>query len=460
MPGQLVAIDGPLKGHVFSNLDGDLRIGRGVSNQLVIPGDIFVSRDHCVLREIGGEFVLEDLESQNGTFVNGIPVRKRTLTHGDQVQTGSSVFLFVVANGEQENAFAYYAGEETPLLGLPKIPLDQTYVGEPPKRGIEHQMVGESEAMKRVYEFIAKVSATDSTTLILGESGTGKELVARAIHTNSARAGRPFVALNCAALTETLLESELFGHEKGAFTGAVAQKIGHLERAEGGTFFLDEVGELKGELQAKLLRVLQERTLERVGGTRSIPLNVRIIAATNRDLAEAVANSGFRRDLYYRLNTVSVRVPALRERKEDIPLLACYFVAKCREKVNRRIAGVSREARALMMNYEWPGNVRELENAIEHAAVLGSGETILVEDLPESVLECVGPESGGALYHESLKEAKKQLILNTFEEVKGDYNEAAERLGVQRTYLHRLVRNLDLRDTVRAMQAARIQSGA
>ena len=233
MPGQLVAIDGPLKGHVFSNLDGDLRIGRGVSNQLVIPGDIFVSREHCVLREVGGEFVLEDLESQNGTFVNGIPVRKRTLSHGDQVQTGSSVFLFVVANGEQDNAFSYYAGEETPLVGIARIPLDQTFVGEPPKRGIEHNMVGESEAMKKVYDFIAKVAPTDMTTLILGESGTGKELVARAIHSNSARAGKPFVAINCAALTETLLESELFGHEKGAFTGAVAQKIGHLERAGG-----------------------------------------------------------------------------------------------------------------------------------------------------------------------------------------------------------------------------------
>jgi len=190
------------------------------------------------------------------------------------------------------------------------------------------------------------------------------------------------VAINCAAITETLLESELFGHEKGSFTGAVSQKKGKLEAADGGTVFLDEVGELAVPLQAKLLRVLQEREFERVGGTRSIKVDIRVIAATNRDLKEASRAGSFRQDLYYRLNVVSVRMPALRERKEDIPLLANFFALRFGEKVKRRVAGISAKARACLLRYEWPGNVRELENAIERAVVLGSTELILVEDLP------------------------------------------------------------------------------
>jgi transcriptional regulator with PAS, ATPase and Fis domain len=447
MSGQLVTIDGPLKGQVFPIAGPDLTIGRGISNRLAVVADRFLSREHCVVRLAESAWLIEDLDSQNGTFVNRTPVRRRELSHGDQVQAGDSVFLFLIA--EREHPEAYYANDETPLYGTRPRPPEQPQPTAPP-RGIHHDFVGESPAMRRVYDFVTKVAPAESTVLILGESGTGKELVARAIHANSPRAGKPFIAINCAALTETLLESELFGHERGAFTGAVAQKIGRLERAEGGSFFFDEVGEMRAELQSKLLRVLQERAFERLGGTRCIPLNIRAIAATNRDLMEAIERSEFRRDLYYRLNAVSLRVPALRERREDIPLLACHFVAKCREKVNRRIAGLSREARALLMNYDWPGNVRELENAIEHAAVLGSGEQILAEDLPESILECDHPTDAAITrYHEGVKEAKRQLILKAFEDARGDFNEAGQRLGLQRTYLHRLVRNLNLRDTIR-----------
>ena len=320
---------------------------------------------------------------------------------------------------------------------------------------VEHNMVGESAPMREVYQFIGKVAPQESTVLVCGESGTGKELVARAIHRNSSRAAKPFVAINCAALTETLLESELFGHEKGSFTGAVAQKKGKLEAGEGGTVFLDEIGELAPSLQAKLLRVLQEREFERVGGTRTIKLNIRLIAATNKDLKQAVREGRFREDLYYRLNVVSVRVPPLRERREDIAVLAGYFAAKYGEKSKRLVQGISAEARTCLMQHDWPGNVRELENAIERAVVLGSTELILPEDLPELVVERAVP--GGApmaQFHEGVLEAKKQLILNAIERADGNYSEAARLLGLHPNYLHRLMTNLNLRPNRKATTGA------
>jgi Nif-specific regulatory protein len=311
---------------------------------------------------------------------------------------------------------------------------------------IHHSMVGESKAMREVYEFVSRVAGRDSTVLISGESGTGKELVARAVHQNSARADRPFVAINCAAITETLLESELFGHERGAFTGAVSQKKGKLEVAEGGTVFLDEIGELALPMQAKLLRVLQEREFERVGGTRSIKLDVRLIAATNRDLKEASRSGTFRSDLYYRLNVVSLQMPALRERREDIPLLGAFFAAQHSEKVKRRVAGISPEAQACLMRYDWPGNVRELENAIERAVVLGSTEVLLAEDLPDSILEETGA-SGQPVnaLAEGIREAKKALIERAIEQANGNYTEAAKILGVHANHLFRLIRTLNLK---------------
>ena len=312
---------------------------------------------------------------------------------------------------------------------------------------LEHDMVGESTRMREVFQFVGKVAPSEATVLIRGESGTGKELVARAIHTNSLRSAKPFVAINCAAITDTLLESELFGHEKGAFTGAFGQKKGKLESAESGTVFLDEIGELAPALQAKLLRVLQEREFERVGGTKSIKLDVRVIAATNKNLEEAVKNSSFRRDLFYRLNVVAVKMPALRERRDDIPLLASYFAAKHGGKSKRNVVGISPAARAILSNYDWPGNVRELENAIERAVVLGSTNVILPEDLPEELLE--KPASSGASatrYHEGVLEAKKSLIQRAIEQAEGNYTEAAKLLGVHPNYLHRLLTNLNLRE--------------
>ncbi len=316
---------------------------------------------------------------------------------------------------------------------------------------IEHNMVGESPSMKQVYQFISKVAPTDSTVLISGESGTGKELAARAIHQNSKRAKLPFMAVNCAALAETLLESELFGHEKGAFTGAMAMRKGRLEVADGGTVFLDEIGELSPALQVKLLRVLQEREFERVGGTRTIKVDIRLVAATNKDLEQAIAAGTFRQDLFYRLNVVELAMPPLRERPEDISLLANYFASKHGEKCNRRILGVSPEAQARLLSYEWPGNVRELENAIERAVVLGATDHILPEDLPEATLESEAAATTipAPRYHDAVTQTKKQIILSAMDQAKGSYTEAAKLLGVHPNYLHRLIRNLNLREQVK-----------
>jgi transcriptional regulator with GAF, ATPase, and Fis domain len=311
---------------------------------------------------------------------------------------------------------------------------------------LQHDMVGQSPRMRQVYQFIEKVAPSDSTVLIRGESGTGKELAARAIHKNSPRKDQPFVALNCAALTETLLESELFGHEKGSFTSAICQKKGLLEVAEGGSVFLDEVGELSVTLQAKLLRVLQEREFVRVGGTRAIKLNVRFLAATNKDLQKAVSEGCFRADLFHRLNVISFTLPPLREHPQDIPLLAEYFAARYAKRCNRDVQGISAEARACLAQYDWPGNIRELENAMERAVVIGSAKLILPEDLPETLLESpLGSSATAARYHDAVRNLKKQLILGAFDQSDGSITETAKLLGLNSNYLHRLIRNLDLR---------------
>ncbi|HZN01812.1 MAG TPA: sigma 54-interacting transcriptional regulator, partial [Pyrinomonadaceae bacterium] len=310
---------------------------------------------------------------------------------------------------------------------------------------IEHNMVGESPPMQRIYHFISKVAPTDATVLISGESGTGKELAARAMHRNSKRAQKAFIAVNCAALNESLLESELFGHEKGSFTGALAQKKGRLEIADGGTLFLDEVAELTPALQVKLLRVLQEREFERVGGTVTIKVDLRLIAATNKNLEEAIEAGQFRQDLYYRLNVVSLEMPALRDRREDIMLLANYFVDKYGARCNRKLKGFSKETRNFLTAYDWPGNVRELENTIERAIVLGTTDWILPEDLPEAVLETkVMVEGSVPSYHQALIQHKKQIILRAMEQAKNNHAEAARLLGVHPNYLHRLMTNLNL----------------
>jgi len=314
----------------------------------------------------------------------------------------------------------------------------------------ERSLVGEGARIKEVYQFLKRVAPTESTVLIEGESGTGKELAARALHRNSPRANKPFVAINCAAIPETLLESDLFGHERGAFTGAAGLKKGRLEVADSGVVFLDEIAELAPALQVKLLRVLQEREFERVGGTHPIQVDIRLIAATNCNLEQAVRDGTFRKDLYYRLAVLKVTMPALRERREDIPMLARHFVQKHAKRCKVKPRPISREALSCMVNYDWPGNVRELENAIERALVLGSSDMILPEDLPESLLERnPAPEMTEAKYHAAVKALKKQLIRDAVEQTQGSYAEAARLLGVHPNYLHRLIRNLELKDVLK-----------
>ena len=643
MNPRLVAVSGPLKDSVFALPTEDLSLGRDASNGLPIS-DPSVSRRHCILRRQGDGFKILDLDSRNGTLVNGQAVKEGWLRHQDEIAVGDSIFLFlteedtdklaapsrpvefedekpthataeirpqdvlylqpdkifselpatsrlarnlnallkisravhsirdldelqahlldlifevapaergaILLDGTNGREFNSVFGRNRDATSERPVPVSRTIAQRVLEEGVailgsdvpgstglgkveslvasqvrsllcvplslfhrtigciyldtvnisdrfnedhmqlvtavagisavalenarrlqwleqenqrlmkeislDRSLVGESPRMKEVFQFLARVAPTEATILIGGESGTGKELAARAAHRKSPRASKPFVAINCAAIPEALLESELFGYEKGAFTGANAQKKGRLETADGGVVFLDEIGELAPSLQVKLLRVLQEREFERVGGTRPIHVDVRLIAATNRNLEEAVRNNQFRQDLYFRLNVVSLTMPPLREHKDDIPLLVSFFVDKNWKKCGAQPKPLSKEALDCLMSYDWPGNVRELENVIERALVLGTSDDILLEDLPESLLERA-PAPGGheAKYHASVKELKKRLIQNALEEAHGNYTEAARLLGVHPNYLHRLIRNLDLKDSVRVTTPAR-----
>lgn len=318
---------------------------------------------------------------------------------------------------------------------------------------IETNLIGVSDEINKVFQLIKKVSPTDSNVLITGESGTGKEMAAQSIYRNSPRRDKPFIAINCATLNDNLLESDLFGHEKGAFTGAIAQKKGKFEIADGGTIFLDEIGELASHLQAKLLRFLQEREFERVGGNKIIKTDVRVIAATNRNLAEEVKNGTFREDLFFRINVINIKMPPLAERKSDIPFLAQHFVKKYSERLHRRVTGLSEKARKILMSYNWTGNVRELENIIERAIVLGTTDTIEPEDLPDEI-NTAGTQDAPDKpdLHQQLKAAKQKIILDAIEESGGNYSEAARRLGIHPNNLHRIVRNLKIREQTKGRE--------
>jgi Nif-specific regulatory protein len=629
MNPRLITISGPTRGTVFAMSDGELSVGRDPANAVRID-DPSVSRRHCRIHCEAGSCMVEDLDSFNGTFVNGVPVKAQPLVDGDHVGVGDVVLLFLCRNEETEgdlrgveldagivtrsatrlrrddalylrpegllasyalplraardlnallkvsmaissvrdmdtlqrrllelilevtpaeraailladagtpdfvSAFGWSrssgvgasvrvsrtvagqvlqggeavlcndvgeAGASDSLVaqqvrsllcvplsifekvigviycdtGNPAAPFDEGHMqllmgvagvasvaienirhvellaGENKRLrqelGAEFNMIGESAPMQRIYQRISRVAPSDSTVLIRGESGTGKELAARAIHAYSGRSENAFVAINCATLTEHLLESELFGHEKGAFTGAVSQKKGKIEIAEGGTIFFDEVGELPLLVQAKLLRVLQERQFERLGSTRPLKADVRVIAATNKDLEDAVKQGTFRKDLYYRLNVVSLTMPTLSERREDISLLAHHFVLKYSKKCKRRVVGMTPEARSCLAEYGWPGNVRELENAIEHAVVLGTTDFISLEDLPDALIEGRQPsQQATPKFYQAVIETKKHLITTALRQGDGNYTKAAELLGIHPNNLHRLIRTLGLKN--------------
>ena len=301
------------------------------------------------------------------------------------------------------------------------------------------EIVGRHPAMQKLQALITQVARTATTVLITGESGTGKELVARAIHIQGPRRERPFVAVNPAAIAESLIESELFGHERGAFTGAHRRKLGRFELAQGGTLFLDEIGALRAELQVKLLRVLQEREMERVGGTRAVKIDVRVIAATNTNLKEAVQREAFREDLYYRLNVVQLVVPPLRERASDIPLLVEHFIRRGERELNKRIDGLSPEALAALQAYRWPGNVRELMNVIERCVVLAEGPVIQLNDLPLDVLlpqQMTKVRAAETLpLNEATDQFERQMVLRVLERVGWNLTEAGRILNVHRNSL-------------------------
>jgi transcriptional regulator with PAS, ATPase and Fis domain len=281
--------------------------------------------------------------------------------------------------------------------------------------------------------------------MVYGKSGTGKELVAKAIHYNSPRSSRAFVAVNCAAIPAELLESELFGHEKGSFTGAIATKVGKFELATGGSLFLDEVGSMRLDLQAKILRALQEREVERVGGTRIIKIDVRVIAATNRDLKKAVEEGTFREDLYYRLNVVPITLPDLKDRQEDIPLLANHFVQKFAQESNPAIREISKEAMAVLMSHTWPGNVRELENVIERAVTLGHGPAVLPADLPPHLAGGANPLERALAREATLEDLERDYIAMILQRTKGHQIRAATILGIDRRTLYRKIRRYGLK---------------
>jgi DNA-binding NtrC family response regulator len=311
------------------------------------------------------------------------------------------------------------------------------------------EMVGSGAEMQRLFEIIRRAAPSEGRVLVTGENGTGKELVARALHEHSRRREAPFVKLNCAAVPAELIESELFGHERGAFTGAVAARRGKFELAEGGTLFLDEVGDMPAAMQAKVLRVLQEGEFERVGGQQTLKCDVRVIAATNKDLPVEVENGKFREDLYYRLNVVPIHTPALREHKEDVPELCARFVAEACERNGRRPMHLSRDALLTLQQHDWPGNVRELRNQVERLVILCDGPEISAEDVARVLPGARKPRTdrlrAGASFHELVEDAEREIILSALDQNQGNVSDTARALGLERSHLYKKMRGLGIK---------------
>ncbi len=337
---------------------------------------------------------------------------------------------------------------------------DLNYYFRPDEWG-KFDIIGRSRKMLQVYEIISKVADTPSTVLITGEHGTGKELVARALHQNSSRRNQPFITINCAAIPPNLMEAELFGYEKGAFTGAVSSKAGKFELAHKGTLFLDEIGEIPVDMQVKLLRVLQNGTFERVGGVRTINVDVRVIAATNRNLEKMIQEGTFRQDLYYRLKVVPIYLPPLRERRSDIPLLVTFFIKKFNQRLNKNIQGITPDALESLQNYDWPGNIRELENVIERSILFASGQRITIQDLPPEIVESYISHSFlNTADEEELKKAislpqlwrkekerlERKMITKALQQTKGNVTQAAKLLGISRKSLQKKMKEFNLRE--------------
>ena len=412
----------------------------------------------------GGQFdvVLTDVRMQGMSGLDLLEVVKRDYPGVDVVMAAGYGTISAAVKAMREGAYDYLA-KPLRLEELERVfrrLAEKQELAEENRRLRDqlktHQgfasLIGTSPKMQKVYQLILKVAAKRHPVLITGESGTGKELVARAIHAYSPWSKQPFVPVDCGALTPTLIESELFGHVRGAFTGAIQTRQGLLAAAEGGTVFLDEIGELPVEIQAKLLRVLQEREIKPIGSNQRTPLAARIIAATNQDLQAAIGNGGFRKELYFRLDVVTVKLPPLRERKSDIPLLVHYFLDRHGAEEGKT-AAVSAEAMSRMMSYDWPGNVRELENCVQRALALGSGSSIQARDLPTNLLHhetASDPETGV----ESLLDQERRAILRALETTQGDRARAAKMLGIGKTTIYRKIKEFHLEDVAKPRSPA------
>jgi DNA-binding NtrC family response regulator len=405
------------------------------------------------VEKAGPELVLLDIE---------MPVKNGLEVLNDLRQRGrDTTVIMITAYGTIDRAVLAMKEGAFDFITKPfeldhiAIVVEKALERERLKRGLEcfteeagerYRLVGgESPKMRSAIETAKKAAASKSTVLLLGESGTGKEVFARAIHQWSERKSELFIAINCVGLSKDLLESELFGHEKGAFTGAHQLKKGKMEQANGGTVFLDEVGDISSELQTKLLRFLQEREFERVGGTQPIAVDVRVIAATNRDLGTAIKGGRFREDLYYRLNVIPISLPPLRERREDIPVLARYFLRRFASETKKIFTGIAAEAEASLVAYQWPGNVRELGNLIERAAVLGEGPEISLEDLPPRIAGAeLDSAADGFSYRHAVDAARAEVIKRALAHTKGNRAAAARILGMHKTHLLNLIKSLGI----------------
>jgi DNA-binding NtrC family response regulator len=405
------------------------------------PVDIVIT--DLMLPDIDGFRVIEEAHSvDRNIFVIVITAYSSVESAVKAIRSGA--YDFIPKPFEPEHiAIVVRRAAETRRLKLENIGLKRQFEALPGSG----EIIGSSPAMRQVFDMIEKVKNTDGTVLIIGESGAGKELVARAIHYGSKRSKNQFIPINCGALPDELLESELFGYEKGAFTGAVNRKVGLFEAADGGTVFLDEVSSISPMMQIKLLRFLQERSFIRLGGKETISVDVRIIAATNEDLKEAVNKGSFRKDLYYRLNVIPIEIPPLRERKDDIPMLVRHFIKKFSTKMDKKITGISKDAEDMLIKYKWEGNVRELENVIERAITISDDEVVGIEDLPDEITNYKKqlPEPVN-LYPSSMTlfDVEKMHIQNVLNSTGGNKSRAARILGIDYSTLLRRLKSMDI----------------
>jgi DNA-binding NtrC family response regulator len=423
---RLTVAQGPDAGKEMVTDKERVRIGAHNTNDMVLTEDRTASRHHFEIQYTERGYLLVDLNSTNGTFLDGRRVERAYMTAGSQVRAGSSTITFV--------------------------PLDEEVTVEPDTEGQLGGMVGQSVKMRQIFGLIRKIAPMDVSVIVQGETGTGKELVARAIHENSSRRKGPMVVLDCGAIPPNLIESELFGHEKGAFTGAVSSRPGAFERADGGTIFLDELGELRLDLQPKLLRVLENREVRRVGGNDVVEVNVRVIAATNRDLVKEIQSGNFREDLYFRLSVINIQLPPLRQRREDIPQILRRALADPELVQKHGRKRFSPEALSVLTAYNWPGNVRELINVLSHVLTFSEGEEILVNNLPARVQGQQKEAPVPFNEHLSFKDAKEQLLENFEREYigsllkrcEGNISRAARESGLHRKSIERLVKKYQL----------------